>query len=238
MVDAFFDPRRARDRAHASASRSTLRVDDARRKANLDFGAAATRGFVLTLSASYALLWILLAIEPFDRSDWALENLLVAVVIPTVAILHRRLSLSRISFSLIAVFMVLHAFGAHYTYAQVPLGDAMKNAFDLSRNHFDRVVHGAFGLLVYFPLREAYVRGLGVRGAASWYFPAMSIVAWSGLYEVLESWVALIVSPELGAQFLGSQGDEWDAQKDMTCALVGVLLAFGIERGIRATRGR
>lgn len=232
------DARRSMDRAHASASGITSHVDAAGREANLGFGAAASRGFVLTLTALYALLWILLAIEPFDRSDWALENLLVAVVIPTVAILHRRLSLSRISFALIAVFMVLHAFGAHYTYAQVPLGDAMKDSFDLSRNHFDRLVHGAFGLLLYFPLRESYVRGLGLRGAASWYFPAMSLLAWSGCYEVLESWVALIVSPELGAQFLGSQGDEWDAQKDMTCALVGVLVAFGIERAIRAARGR
>ena len=103
----------------------------------------------------YLLWWSALAISPLDRSDWLLENLLVFILIGALVATYRLFPLSNASYLLLTVFLTLHAVGAHYTYAKVPLGFWMQDAFDLSRNHFDRIVHFAFGLLVGYPVREA-----------------------------------------------------------------------------------
>jgi putative membrane protein len=195
-----------------------------------DIGPPASDRFVIGLAVPYALWWAILAIDPVDRSDWLLENLLVALAVPALVWIHRKTPLTRLSYSLCAFFLALHAVGSHYTYSEVPLGDWLKESLDLSRNHFDRVAHAAFGLLLFRPLRELLVHVVGLRGFASYYFPASALVAWSGIYEIVESWVAVLVAEDLGTRFLGSQGDEWDAQKDMTCALVGALVALAVDR--------
>jgi putative membrane protein len=181
----------------------------------------------------YLALWAALAISPLDRSDWLLENLLVFVFVGGLVATYRRFPLSELSYLLIALFLALHAVGAHYTYAKAPLGFWLKDAFDLSRNHFDRIVHFSFGLLLGYPIRETLLRV--IKTSRGWiFFLAFHVVlAWSGLFELLESWVAQIVSPELGAAYLGTQGDSWDAQNDMTAALIGVGLCFA---GIAAAR--
>jgi putative membrane protein len=125
-----------------------------------------------------------------------------------------------------SVFMLLHAIGGHYTYAQVPLGDWLKDALGLSRNHFDRVVHFSFGLLLMRPMRELGFRNAPHLGRfAKLYFSVAGIGLWSMAYEILEWLVAIIVDPAAGTAYLGTQGDVWDAQKDMACALVGALVA-------------
>ena len=174
----------------------------------------------------YLALWAALAISPLDRSDWLLENLLVFVFVGGLAATYRRFPLSDLSYILIALFLALHAVGAHYTYAKVPLGFWLKDAFDLSRNHFDRIVHFSFGLLLGYPIRETLLQV--TKTSQRWiFFLALQVVlAWGGMFELLESWVAQIVSPELGAAYLGTQGDSWDAQNDMTAALIGVVLCF------------
>ena len=123
---------------------------------------------------------------------------------------------------------MLHAIGAHYTYAKVPFGFWLKDIFELSRNHFDRIVHFAFGLLLAYPAYELVVRAANARKGWAAVLAMLTAISMSGLFEVLESWVAQIVSPELGAAYLGTQGDEWDAQKDMTMAISGVLIAMGL----------
>jgi putative membrane protein len=108
----------------------------------------------------------------------------------------------------------------------VPFGFWVQNAFGLSRNPFDRLVHFGYGLLLAYPLRELLVRLAGVRSGWSYYLPVSGMLAQSGLFEIVEAIVAQIVSPELGAAYLGTQGDEWDAQKDMLAALSGALLCM------------
>ena len=98
----------------------------------------------------------------------------------------------------------------------------------LSRNPFDRIAHFAYGALMVYPLRELLVRLVGLRGFWASYLPVSAILAQSGLFEVVEAMVASIVSPELGDTYLGTQGDEWDAQKDMAAALTGVLLTMSV----------
>ena len=180
------------------------------------------------LVAGYGLLWIVLAIAPRDRQDWLLENLLVLAAVVTLVATYRRFQFSTTSYLLITAFLSLHAVGAHYTYAEVPFGFWLQQTFDLSRNPFDRLVHFAYGLLLGYPLRELLVRLAGVRSFWSYYLPVSGMLAQSGLFEIVEAAVAQIVSPELGAAYLGTQGDEWDAQKDMIAAFSGALLCMVI----------
>jgi putative membrane protein len=176
------------------------------------------------LLAWYVLWWSVLAINPLDRKDWALENALALALVGTLITTHRRFRFSVLSYLLITLFMTLHAVGAHYTYAEVPLGFWLKDILSLSRNPFDRIVHFAFGLLLVYPLKELLIRTGRVSGFWSVYLPISGILAQSGLFELVEGLVAQIVNPELGAAYLGTQGDEWDAQKDMAAALAGAAL--------------
>jgi len=178
------------------------------------------------LLGSYLLLWIILAISPFDRHDWLLENLLTFLTVALLIATYHTFRFSDTSYVLITIFMALHAIGAHYTYEQVPLGFWLKDAFNLDRNHFDRIVHFAFGLLLAHPIREVFVRTSHVRGYWTYIIPVVILLAFSGFFEIIESWVAQIVSPELGDAYLGTQGDIWDSQKDMTAAFSGSILAM------------
>lgn len=174
----------------------------------------------------YGLLWTWLAVAPVDRRDWLLENLLALTLVLLLILTYRRFRFSNLSYCLIAFFLTLHAVGAHYTYAEVPLGFWLKDVFSLSRNPFDRIVHFAYGALLVYPVREILTRVAGIGGLWSYYLPASAILAQSGLFEIIESVVAALVSPELGSAYLGTQGDEWDAQKDMASAFSGAVLAM------------
>ena len=155
-----------------------------------------------------------------------------------VAAAWRRFVFSDLSLLLLALFGTLHAYGAHYTYSETPLGNALREALGLARNPYDRVVHFAFGLLVTYPLREVALRVLHVRRLWGWLLPLLAALALSASYELVESWAARLVAPELGTAFLGTQGDEWDAQKDMGAALAGALLALGATALLRRLSGR
>ncbi len=179
----------------------------------------------------YIGFWIFAAIAPRDRSDWLLENLLVFVAVGFLVATYRRFPLSTLSYLLITVFLTLHAVGAHYTYEYAAPGFWLKDLFGLARNHFDRLVHFAFGLLLTYPIREALMRVIKAPTFWSYVLPLAIVKSASGLYELVEMWVALIVSPELGAAYLGTQGDEWDAQKDMAAAMFGSLPVPGDHRG-------
>jgi putative membrane protein len=174
------------------------------------------------------LLWILTAIEPFDRRDWLLENLLVFFYGALLVTTYRRFRFSDISYGLFGVFLSLHLIGAHYTYSETPFGFWLQDAFDLSRNHYDRIVHFAFGLLIACPFRELLLRAAGIRRSWSYPMVIVTVLGFSGFYEALEGIVAMIVSPELGSAYLGTQGDEWDAQKDTGLAFAGAVIAMAI----------
>jgi putative membrane protein len=174
----------------------------------------------------YGLLWTVLAIAPHNRQDWLLENLLALGAVSTLLITYRRFQFSTLSYVLITAFLTLHAVGAHYTYAEVPFGFWLQQVCGLSRNPFDRLVHFAYGLLLVYPLRELLIRLAGVGHFWAYYLPVSGMLAQSGFFEIVEAVVAQIVSPELGMAYLGTQGDEWDAQKDMSAAFVGAFLTM------------
>lgn len=187
------------------------------------------RRLLQALCICYTIIWILTAIEPVKRNDWLLENLLVFTSVPALVFTYQRLPLSDISYVLIFLFLVMHALGAHYTYAEVPLGYWLKDLLRLERNHFDRVVHFWFGVMAY-PVQEVVVRGMRVANFWALVLPASIIVALSGFFEIIEAVIAMLVDPELGTAYLGTQGDVWDAQKDMALAIVGAALAVSIGR--------
>jgi putative membrane protein len=204
---------------------------------------------LLGLLGWYGLLWTVLAIAPYDREDWLLENILAIAAVITLAVTYRWFQFSTPSYVLITAFLSLHAIGAHYTYAEVPFGFWLQHALGLSRNPFDRLVHFAYGLLLAYPLRELLIQLAGVGNFWSYFLPVSGMLAQSGFFEVVEAIIAQIVSPELGAAYLGTQGDEWDAQNDMIAAFCGAVLSMtvvllsarwsrGKERLGRGRRGR
>ncbi|HEX7517409.1 MAG TPA: DUF2238 domain-containing protein [Chthoniobacterales bacterium] len=195
--------------------------------------------FLPIVAGCYAVLWIVLAIRPVDRGDWFLENLLVFVTIGLLTLTLRRFRFSNFSYALLAVFLALHALGAHYTYAQVPAGFWLRDLLHLERNHFDRVIHFCFGLLLLYPVRDLLTRHVGARPSWVPWLALGSIIAMSSFFEILEAIIAQVVHPDLGAAYLGTQGDIWDAQKDMVAAVFGAIIATVLTTGRRGrVKGR
>ena len=182
------------------------------------------------------MLWLGLAFEPFDRKDWLLENLLLVVGVAVLALTYRKFPLSRISYTLIFVFLCLHTLGAHYTYAEVPYdrwwtsltGSTFNELVGWKRNNFDRVVHFSYGLLLAYPIREVFLRVAGVRGFWGYFLPLDLTMSSSMLYELIEWMAAEFFGGDLGVAYLGTQGDVWDAHKDMALASLGALLAMSV----------
>ena len=180
------------------------------------------------LAGAYAALWVGAAVTPASRDSWLLENALPVSLLALLAGMYRRWHLSDASYLCIAAFLVLHLAGAHYSYAEVPLGRWVGDALGADggpRNHYDRVVHFAFGVLFFYPLREVLLYHVWRRGAAA-LLAVGAVLALGGAYEVLEWGVAQLVAPDAAARFVGAQGDRWDAQQDMALAWLGATLAL------------
>jgi putative membrane protein len=184
-------------------------------------------GYLTTLAVLYAAWWVALAIHPLDRSDWWMENALVFLGVGLLVWTHRAFPLSRISYTCIFVFMVLHTLGSHYTYAKVPYQEWFP-ALAGGRNQFDRLVHFCYGLLLAYPIREMFLRIGNVRGFWGYFLPLDLTMSTSMLYELIEWGAAVTVGKDLGAAYLGTQGDIWDAHKDMALASLGALICMCI----------
>jgi putative membrane protein len=189
---------------------------------------ASSGGLPGVLLAGYAVWWLVLAIHPVNRQDWVLENLLVFLALPPLLFTRRRFTFSNASYSLITVFLALHAVGAHYTYSEVPFFNWVRDGFSLDRNHYDRIVHFLFGFLLSLPLWEVLTGVIGLRPGWARLGAVHVVMAWSAAYEMIEALVAHLVSPELGAAYNGTQGDIWDAQKDAALAMLGAIVVMTV----------
>jgi putative membrane protein len=197
-------------------------------------GRTSHLGYVGGLAGAFVVLWLILAVNPIDRADWALENALVVVFAVVLIASYRRLMLSLISYTLIFVFLCLHEIGAHYTYAQVPYdswfeaitGNTLNEMLGWERNHFDRLVHFLYGLLLAYPVREIFLRVADVRGFWGYFLPLDLTMSSSMMFELFEWGAAEYFGGELGMAYLGTQGDVWDAHKDMALASLGALVAM------------
>ncbi len=192
--------------------------------------------YLWVLLTTFALIWTALAIDPSHREDWLLENVLVICLLVTLIASFRWLPLSRVSYSLIFLFLCLHCVGAHYTYSEVPYDQWLVKSFSWSlndalgwqRNHFDRLVHFCYGLLLAYPIRELFLRVAAVSGFWGYFLPLDLTISTSVLYELIEWGAAEQLGGDLGIAYLGTQGDVWDAHKDMTLAALGALIAMGV----------
>ena len=192
------------------------------------------------LSVLFVALAIPLAIRPLDRLDWLLENVLVLVAAIVFWVIRKRFVFSRLSYTLIFVFLCLHEIGSHYTYAKVPYdewfraltGRTFNELIGWERNNYDRVLHFLYGFLFAYPIREIFLRVANVRGFWGYFLPLDLTMSSSMLYELIE-WLAVgVFGVELGMAYLGAQGDVWDAHKDMALASLGALLAMSITAAV------
>ncbi len=161
---------------------------------------------------------------PAGRVSWLLEVGPGLAGIAVLIAIHRRFPMSHLAYWCVFLHMFILIYGGYYTYAKTPLGNWAMEAFDLNRNHYDRIGHLALGVFPVFIIREVLLRVTPLQKGGWFYFIVFSIIlAIAAFWELLEWWVALLAAPDVGTAFLGSQGDIWDAQWDMFLALVGAM---------------
>jgi putative membrane protein len=166
------------------------------------------------------------AVHPYDGTTWVLEVFPILLGFPVLIATYRRFPLTPLAYRLICIHALILIVGGHYTYARVPLGFWVRDALDLSRNHYDRLGHLAQGFVPAIIVREILLRRSPLR-SGKWLFFLVTCVclAISAFYEFIEWWAA-VIGGEAAESFLGTQGDVWDTQWDMFMALVGAIAAL------------
>ncbi len=182
-----------------------------------------------TLLSIFSVFWIMLAINPLYRDIWVAENLILVICISYVVSTYKSTPFSNTSYWLIFIFCILQTIGAHYTYAEVPIGFWAADLLEIERNHYDRLVHFAFGFLLILPFKEVITRKIKFSNYRSMVFILVLVFFGIGsFYEILEWLYAILYEQQQSTQtvdsFLGSQGDIWDAEKDMLLTGLGAWL--------------
>jgi putative membrane protein len=183
--------------------------------------------------AIFTICWINSYVGNTDTSNWLLENTLVFVFLGFLIFTYKKYQFSDVSYLLICIYLCLHVYGSKYTYAENPFGYWLKDALELQRNHYDRIVHFSFGFLLAYPLREMFLKWLKFPAWVAWTLPIEITLSISAFYELIEWAVADVLFKEQGAAYLGTQGDIWDAQKDIFLAFSGAIIATTIVSIIR-----
>ena len=179
---------------------------------------------VLLLTAGIVLAWS--GIRPHDRFTWLLEVAPVLIGAPILIASHREFRLTPLVYTLLWIHAIILMIGGKYTYAEVPLGFWLQDAFGFARNHYDRIGHFAQGFIPAMLAREVFIRRSPLRGSRWLPFVVVCFcLAFSALYELIEFWTALATG-EAAEAFLGTQGDPWDTQWDMQLALLGAFTAL------------
>lgn len=181
----------------------------------------------------FAIIWGSTLAGTSDMSNWILENTLVFLFLGFLTFTYKKYQFSDLSYLLICVYLCLHVYGSKYTYAENPFGYWLKDTFHMERNHYDRIVHFSFGFLLAYPMREMFLRWLKFPVWVAWALPIEITLSVSGFYELIEWAVADVFFPAQGDAYLGTQGDIWDAQKDIFLATLGAVLATTIVSSIK-----
>ncbi|KQZ91531.1 DUF2238 domain-containing protein [Pseudomonas sp. Root562] len=192
--------------------------------------------YELTLLVTLLVIVAVSGFAPRSRIDWALENLLVLLLVGTLLAVYRRFRLSATSITLVFVFLCIHELGSHYTYSMVPYdrwcsaltGFSFDKTFGWHRNHFDRLVHLSYGLLMVFPNREVLARLTPLRGFWLFFVTVNIMLSTSAVYELVE-WVGgAYLCDDTAKAFVGAQNDPWDSQKDMALAILGAFISLSL----------
>lgn len=184
--------------------------------------------FQQALLIIFSIFWTVFAISPVYRPEWWLENYLVFTFFLFLVLSYKKLQLSDLSYLLITIFLLLHTVGAHYGYSSVPIGFAIRDAFNQARNPYDRIVHFLFGLLFAYPIYEMLKRYTVQKGTWLYFLPITFIISLSAIYEIIEAIVAWTLPPEQYDPFVGLQGDIWDGYKDMLLVSTGGIFSTSV----------
>ena len=184
--------------------------------------------WLLVFIAVFAFVWSNSLIGTTDTANWLLENTFTFIFVLFLIITYKRFQFSDLSYLLVCVYLCLHVYGSKYTYAENPFGYWLKDAFHMSRNHYDRIVHFSFGFLLAYPMREMFLKWLKYPRWVAWLLPIEITLSISAFYELIEWAVADVFFKAQGDAYLGTQGDIWDAQKDIFLAFCGAILATTI----------
>jgi putative membrane protein len=181
----------------------------------------------ITLLFVFVVFWLTLNINPVDTTMWIVENILMFTGLFFIIKSGDSINLSNASYVFIFLFFILQTIGAHYTYSLVPWGFEVQNYFNLSRNHYDRLVHFSFGLLLVIPVKEYLSTHIIIKNKTMFSLILIFIfLGIGGLYEVIGWIYALIDGGENATNFLGEQGDKWDSQQDIALAGLGALTSL------------
>jgi len=180
------------------------------------------------LTGIYAILFFVLALQPYDRQTWFVENLTVWIIVGVIWLLRMKgVTFSSPAYILMFVLIYLHTIGGHYTFEKVPFG-WVTDTFGFARNHFDRIAHFSVGLYAYGIIEWMHRKNMVSRKFILYTYPIFVIATIAMTYELIEWIYAAYSAPEAGAAYLGSQGDIWDAQKDMLADTLGAVVAVVI----------
>ncbi len=181
--------------------------------------------YPLVLLIIYLILFIILAINPYDRAVWWAENLPIMLIVAAIVLISRNYIFSSLSYSFMFVLIIMHTIGGHFTFERVPF-EVVNNLFGFERNNYDRFAHFSVGFYAY-PIGEyLLVKKLVRSKAVLILFPIFTIFSVAAGYEIIEWLYAVSADPQAGIAVLGSQGDVWDAQKDMLLDSLGSVLAM------------
>jgi len=181
----------------------------------------------------------MLAIDPVSRPVWVAEVIPVVIVFLALLLGYRYFRFSNMAYALMAFWLFWHTIGGHYTFANVPF-DWFNQLIGSERNQFDRIAHYSVGFYAY-PTAEWMLRRGHCRYVPANLFALLLVMGIAAGYEIIEWWYAVLAGGDAGIEFLGSQGDVWDAQKDMladTLGAVTALVLFAFTRPDLARRGR
>ena len=178
----------------------------------------------LSLIVGAFLVWSV--INPKSYGVWFLEIVPGLIGVAILALTYKRFKFSNIVYVFVALHFIILIIGGHYTYAENPLFNWLKETFDLSRNYYDRLGHIAQGFFPALIIRELLLRKTTLKRGAWLFFLVVCVaLAISAFYEFTEWWAAISLSPETGNAFLATQGDIWDTQWDMFLAMLGAIAA-------------
>lgn len=177
--------------------------------------------FFWLLACLLACYWIYGWYYCIDQQDWIIENLLVVICLSTLVITRKWHRFSNLSYLCIFLFVMLHLYGAFYAYTQNEFGSWLQNKFHLWRNPYDRIVHFSFGLFMAYPFRELLINKFRVSSRTSWLLPVEIAFSFGTVFELIEWGVSVVTTKETGETYVATQGDVWDAHKDILLAAAG-----------------
>lgn len=184
--------------------------------------------FPALLLLGYLVIFIVCGIQPYDRAVWFAENIPIVIIVAGIVFTTKYHRFSNLAYGLMSILVYLHTIGGHYTFERVPF-DWFSNVFGFERNHYDRIAHFSVGFYAFAIAECLQAKALTKSRVILYLFPIFTIFTVAAGYEIIEWAYALSADPEAGIAVLGSQGDQWDAQKDMladACGAIAAMLIF------------